>query len=172
MLDQEPKSKSQVKRELAALGDLARELVAERVINLSELPIPDEIQEAVLLGRRCKRTALKRQLKHIASMLSRVDDDAIRETLARLRQPHLQQVEKEHQLNDWRDKLIAGDKEVIAELLDRYPGFAVQQINQLVRNARKEALLDKSPKYYRQIYQYLMSLESGAGELEKNNDDV
>jgi len=134
MLDQEPKSKSQVKRELAALGDLARELVAERVINLSELPIPDEIQEAVLLGRRCKRTALKRQLKHIASMLSRVDDDAIRETLARLRQPHLQQVEKEHQLNDWRDKLIAGDKEVIAELLDRYPGFAVQQINQLVRN--------------------------------------
>jgi len=133
--EQAPKSKSQVKRELAALGDLARELVAERVIDLSELPIPEEIREAVLLGRRCKRTALKRQLKHIASMLARVDDAAIRETLARLRQPHLQQVEKEHQFNDWRDKLISGDEEIMSELLARYPDFSVQQINQMVTPA-------------------------------------
>ena len=168
MEEQQAKSKSQVKRELAELGDLARELVAEKVIDLADLPIPDDVSEAVLLGRRCKRTALKRQLKHIASMLGRIDDEAIRETLARLRQPHLQQVENEHRLNAWRERLISGDKEIMAELLERYPDFAIQHMNQLVRNVKKEIKLDKPPKYFLQIYQYLRSLEPAENAIEDN----
>lgn len=159
MEEQQIKSKSQVKRELAELVDLARELIAERVVDLSDLPIPSEVADAVLLARRCKRTALKRQTKHIASLLGRIDDDAIRDTLTRLRQPHLQQVEVEHQLNAWRDRLLSGDQEVVTELLERYPDFAVQHMNQLVRNAKKEIKLEKPPKYFRQIFQYLKSLE-------------
>jgi len=164
MEGEEVKSKSQLKREMAALGDLARELVDERVIDIHELPISDQIRDAVMLGKRCKRTARKRQLKHIASMLSQTDEASIRETLTRLRQPHLRQVEQEHEINAWREKLLSGDQQVFSELRSRYPDFDIQRMNQLIRNAQKEAQADKPPKYYRQIFQYLKSLHADADD--------
>lgn len=159
MSKEEGKSKSQVKRELAEISALAKELVHERVIDLHDLPLEEDIIDAVLLGRRCQKGALKRQIKHIASMLTEIDEVALCETITRLKQPHVRQVDAEHKLEAFRDRLMAEDVEVIAELMNVYNNFDRQHVNQLVRNAIKEKKAEKPPKYYRQIFQYLKKLE-------------
>lgn len=156
---EEGKSKSQVKREMAEIANLAKELVHERVIDLHDLPLEEDIIDAVLLGRRCQKGALKRQIKHIAQMLTVIDEVALRETMARLKQPHVRQVEAEHKLESLRDRLMAEDGDVIAELMNDYSNFDRQHVHQLVRNAIKEKAAEKPPKYYRQIFQYLKTLE-------------
>ncbi len=156
----EGKSKSQVKRELAEIAGMAKELVNERVVDLNDLPLEQDIIDAILLGRRCKKSSLKRQLKHIASMLSEIDDEALRDTLVRLKQPHLQQVETEHQLETLRERLMSEDDQIYTELMNKFTNFDRQHTHQLVRNALKERAAEKPPKYYRQIFQYLKTLES------------
>lgn len=158
MTDDLPKSKSQLKRDMGELAALARGLVKETVLDLDLLPLEEDLRDAIRLGRRCKKGALKRQLKHITGMLSRCDDEAIRATFERLRQPHVMQVETEHRLDHWRIRLLNGDTEIVAELMRDYPAFDRQHLNQLVRNALKEKAAEKPPKYYRQIFQYLKTL--------------
>jgi len=156
---EEGKSKSQIKREMAEIAKLAKELVHEKVIDLHDLPLEEEVIDAILLGRRCQKGALKRQIKHIASLLTNTDEVALRETMTRLKQPHVRQVEAEHKLENLRDRLMAEDSEVFAELMNHYTNFDRQHLHQLVRNAIKEKAAEKPPKYYRQIFQYLKTLE-------------
>lgn len=75
-------SKSQRKREALALQDLGELLVELKPTRLAQLPLPDELREAVLTAQRTpQRGARKRQLQYIGKLMRRVDPEPIRAAL-------------------------------------------------------------------------------------------
>jgi len=70
----------------------------------------------------------------------------------------------------WRDKLVAGGNDALAELLNEHPHADRQQLRQLLRNAQKEAEAAKPPKSSRLLYRYLKNLLKVEGENESEDD--
>jgi ribosome-associated protein len=68
-------------------------------------------------------------------------------------------MEQFHQLEGWRDQLIAGNTMVFEEVLDLHPFADRQRMNQLIRNANKEALQNSPPKASRLLFKYLQELQ-------------
>jgi ribosome-associated protein len=153
-----PKSKSQVKRELQALHDLGRNLVELPGKSLQQIPLADETREAIIQAKHLKMEALRRQLKHIGKLMRDEDADSIRIALDKLRHPHEKEVSEFHEVEGWRDSLLAGDDAVLGELCVRFVDIDRQHLRQLIRNAKKERELNKPPKSARVLFRYLKGL--------------
>jgi ribosome-associated protein len=59
-----------------------------------------------------------------------------------------------HRLENWRQRLIEDDA-ALAEFLALHPTFDVQHLRTLIRNARKEAQLNRPPKSSRELFRLL-----------------
>lgn len=127
------------------------------------LDIPEELREAVQDAKRFKTAARKRQIRYTTTMLLRMETaDEINTQIDRLQRPAQQEVEAFHELEQWRDQLLAGDNDVLNTLIAEFPDLDVQRLRQLVRNANKEAKANKSPKSARQLFQYLKELQTAS----------
>ena len=153
------KSKSQVKREMQALRDLGEELVDLPAGELKKFEFSESLHDAILLAQNSKREALRRQLQHIGKLLREEDDAVIRKTLVQISQPQREEVKAFHEIEHWRDRLIAGDDEVINQLVSRFPDADRQYLRQMIRNARKEHQQEKPPKSSRLLFKYIKELQ-------------
>ena len=156
-LDERP-SKSQRTREMKELHGLGKRLVGLPAPVLRTLPMTETLLDAVMVGKKVKRSALRRQLLYIEGVLRTADTDAIRRAMDGHARPHQEEVRALHQVEQWRDALIAGDEALLDELTGRFDGADRQHLGQLVRNARKELRLNKAPKSARALYRYLAML--------------
>jgi ribosome-associated protein len=160
------KSKTQIKREVLELKDLGKQLVELPEKALQKLPLSEPFLDAILDAQRFSRGALQRQLRFIASMVPNEDVGAIRKALEEIRQPHRQQVREFQQLEQWRDRLLAGDEGLLNELASRFPQADRQHMRQLVRNAAREREQNKPPRSARVLFQYLSDLHSTPAQEE------
>jgi len=151
-------SKSQVKREMQALRDLGKELVDLPLVSLNKFDFSESLHDSIILAHSLKREALRRQLQHIGKLLREEDEVAIKQLLSQISQPQRDEVIAFHQIEQWRDQLMAGDDEVINKIVGLLPGADRQHLRQLVRNARKEREQEKPPKSARLLFQYLKEL--------------
>lgn len=171
-------NKSQLKREIRALNDLGKELAALPLSTLKKIPLSKEMLEAVEDAKRFQRGALQRQLRRIANLMRHEDIDAIRLELTRLKNPSKQQTAEFHMLEEWRDRLISGDQDLLTELIGYYPEIDRQLINQLVRNAKLEIKREKPPKSSRKLFKYLSEMkqnhrsESESSSLAQNDSEM
>jgi len=152
-------NKTQIKREIRALNDLGKELIALPEAAFKKVPMSDVMRQAIYDGRRFSRGALQRQLRRVANLLQHEDIDAIQLELTRQKQPSKQQTAEFHQLEQWRDRLIGGDERLLTELIDQFPTVDRQQIRMLVRNAERERKANKPPKSARNLFKYLTELK-------------
>ena len=160
-------NKTRIKREMLALRDLGKQMAELSPAKLAGMPVAENIVEAVTLARKLKKSALKRQFIYIEKLLRQLDEeevDAIHEALDNLHQPHREEVETFHQVESWRDRLIAGDVDLINELVARFPGAERQYLRQLVRNAAREQQKNKPPKSSRILFKYLAELQQESSE--------
>jgi len=156
---EERKSKSQVKREMQALRDLGNDLIDLPEASLGKLSLSDRLHDAVSAAKGFKREALRRQVQHIGVLLRSEDVDVIRRELEGLARPHRKEVKAFHQVEQWRDALIAGDATLLEELVTRFQEIDRQYLRQLIRNARKESEINKPPKSARLLFKYLSNLQ-------------
>jgi len=105
-----------------------------------------------------KKSALQRQLRFISSIMHEEDVDAIQLQLRLLAQPIEQANDEFHQVEAWRDQLIAGDDDLLNTLVEDIQADR-QQLRQLARNASKEADQNKPPKASRLLFKYLKELQ-------------
>jgi len=146
-------SKSQLKRESAALEDLGNELIAVSRERLNHFDLSAELLEAVRQAQVItSHGALRRQRKFIAKLLRDIDPEPIREKLARLKNLSAQAIHEQHQIERWRDRLLNGDDQEINGFLETYPQADRQKLRQLVRDAHKEKLADLPPRSARLLY--------------------
>jgi len=157
---EDEKSKSEVKRELLALKELGKELLKLPVKDLDKLNLSERLYEALLKAQDMQKGALKRQTSTIGGLIIHEDHEAIKESIQKIRQEHNGQIKQFHQLEQWRDELLAGDKEIMSLLRNQFDGFDMQYVRQLVRNSSKETAAEKPPKSARILFKYLQQCQA------------
>lgn len=154
-------SKSEIKRDAEALKKFGAKLVALTPANLEKIPLDEKLADAIELAQRSQRGALRRQLQYIGKLLRNTDVEPIQEALDKLENKHNQQQAVFHRLEHLRDQLLENDNnQVLSNLIAQYPEMDIQHLRNLIRGAQKERAAQKPPKFYREIFQYLKSLET------------
>ncbi|TNH05676.1 ribosome biogenesis factor YjgA [Testudinibacter sp. TR-2022] len=154
-------SKSEIKRDAEALKKFGAKLVALTAANLERIPLDEKLADAIALAQRSQRGALRRQLQYIGKLLRNTDIEPLQEALDKLENKHNQQQAMFHRLEQLRDQLLETDNNnVLSQLIAQYPALDIQHLRNLIRAAQKERATQKPPKFYREIFQYLKSLET------------
>ncbi|WP_207061322.1 ribosome biogenesis factor YjgA [Motiliproteus sp. SC1-56] len=158
----EAKSKTQLKREMEALQDLGAKLLDMNDQQLAKLPLSPALERAIDESKRIRqREARRRHLQYIGKLMREVDVAAIQEAVDRQEAGTRAYIQHFHQLEQWRDQLLAEDDQ-LAEFLSAYPGADRQHLRQLVRNARKEAERGKPPASARKLFKYIREVDEQA----------
>ena len=157
--EEEGKSKSQVKREMHELQKLGEELVALSAASRARVPLDDELQDALQLADKLsnKREALRRHIQFIGRLMRTRDLEPIEQALALLRNTNQAATRQFHKVENWRDKLLA-DNDAVTDFIAQFPEVDVQQLRQLIRNAKKEQEKQQPPKAYRELFQLIKPL--------------
>ena len=157
--EEEGKSKSQVKREMHELQKMGEELVALSAASRAKVPLDDELKDALQLADKLsnKREALRRHIQFIGRLMRTRDLEPIDQALALLRNTNQAATRQFHKVENWRDKLLT-DNDALTEFIAAYPQVDVQQLRQLIRNAKKEQEKQQPPKYFRELFQLIKPL--------------
>lgn len=153
-------NKTQLKREIRVLNDLGKALTELSEADLKKMPVSESMFIAIKDGKRFQKGALQRQLRRIASLMRNEDVPAIQLELERLKQPSKEQQAQMHQVERWRDALLAGDEKIFEKLIEIFADIDRQHLRQLVRNGINEKKRNKPPKSARLLYKYLITLQA------------
>lgn len=155
-------SRSARKREAEGLQDLGEALVALAPERLREIPLTEELAEAIRLAQRIKaHGGRRRQLQLIGKLMRQIDPTPIRDALARLENRSAAAIAEHHQAERWRERLLAESDTALTEFLDQYPAADRQQLRQLLRTARHEQAQDKPPRAARELFRLIRSTIAG-----------
>ena len=157
-------SRSEQRRAALAVLDLALRLVEQSEATIRQIPMDEDLRELVLASRKITaQIARKRQVHFLAKHMRREEDaalDAIRAALDHGKADGRREAQALHQVEYWRDRLIAEGDVALAELLALQPHADRQHLRQLARNAHQEKLKNKPPHAYRELFRELRDLLS------------
>ena len=155
-------SKSEVKRQMHALQELAETLASLSVDALKTIPIEESIKDALLQTHKIKSFgALRRHKQYLGKLMRRLEEDeinAIQHRLDAIQGISKAETAKLHHIENLRERLLLNDDE-LTKLISSYPDLDVQNLRTLIRNARKEKESSKPPKAFREIFQVLKNLD-------------
>lgn len=151
------KSKTQLKQEAEDIKQLGVALVEFSNAQLDEIPMKDELREAIQLANRInkKKDGFRRQLQLIGKILRQCELEPIEDGINKLRAHHRRTNNHFHRLEQLRDDIVNKGDSAIQSLLDEYPELDRQKLRQLQRQAVKQKEAEKPPKAAREIFQYL-----------------
>lgn len=154
--DDEPKSKSQRKRDMTALQDLGAELEALAKDRLARVPMPEALADAIHQARRINsHEGKRRQMQFVGKIMRGLDDEeveVIRQALEGFKGTSKAETARMHLIERWRELLLADDA-ALTRFLAEHPGIDVQALRNTIRNARKEKEQGKPPRYFRELFQ-------------------
>ncbi len=154
--DQEGRGRSAQKRAAKAIEKLAQVLTALPEAERRLLPLRPDLEREIEQVRSTRGySARKRQLKHLAGLLRRDDDqrialEAALEAQAVTRQQHNRTM---HQWEKWRDGLCDPEtfESTLKTILARYPGLDGAKLRQLAETVHVQT--DKQA--FREIFRLL-----------------
>jgi len=156
-LDQEFKSKTEIKKEMHDLQDFAQSLVEMSKHQRTLLPLSEELKYAMVVADKIKNKheALRRHIRHIAKILLETELEPIHKAIDVMDNKHQQSTAKFLRLEMLRDELIDQGSTAIEALLAENEKIERQKLRQLVRNAAKEKKAEKVGKHYKALFTYL-----------------
>ena len=156
-LDEDLKSKTEIKREMYQLQDFGQSIVEMSKHQRSRLPLSEELKDAMVVADKIKNKheALRRHIRHIAKILVETDLAPIHQAIDVMNNKHQQETAKFERLEQLRDELIEQGSESIEALLAENEQMERQKLRQLVRQAAKEKKAEKIGKYHKELFAYL-----------------
>jgi ribosome-associated protein len=156
-LEEELKSKTEIKREMHQLQDFAQRLIEMSKHQRSRLPLSDDLKDAMVLADKItnKHEALRRHIRHTAKILLETDLEPIHQAMEVMANKHQQETAKFVRLEALRDDLITQGNSAVEALIEDFPTIERQKIKQLIRNAAKEKKAEKLGKHYKNLFSYL-----------------
>ncbi|BBO80372.1 hypothetical protein DSCO28_09380 [Desulfosarcina ovata subsp. sediminis] len=155
------KSRTQLKKEAKALQQIGVRLATLSDDQLGRMNLPDDLMEAIRDVRSMRsHGARRRQMQYIGTLMRQVAVAPIEQALMDIEQGAHQQARAFQRVESWRDRLVAGDDELMNEILERFPDANRQRLGQLVRSARKEIGKEAPKRSARHLFRYLQELTS------------
>lgn len=157
--DDAPASRTQRKREALHLQKIGKRLVELDAGDLATVPLPPELAEAIALWRRIhSHEARRRQLQFIGKLMRRIELEPIEVALRRIDGSSAEARYAFHQLETWRDRLIA-ESEALTEYLDTHPQADRQALRHQIARVRKAGNDDQRRAQAKALFRMLRSFE-------------
>lgn len=154
-------SRTRRKHASEKLQQVGESLLTLRADLLAALPLPENLRDAILDGKRSASFGAKRRhVQLIGKLMRHLDAETLEAVQAALHiehEPLARDTRVLHCAEHWRDGLIARD-ESLAAWIDAFPDTDIQQLRALVRQARKDAReakpgeAQRQGRAYRQIF--------------------
>ena len=152
----EPPSKSELKRRSQQIERLGEQLVDLPAAQLDDAPLPEKLRDAVEAARRItSHGARLRQRQYVGKLMRGVDVEPIQQYLAQLAVADQRRIRREHDLEDWRARLIADQESAWTELAARVEVAELEQLRALARQARAEQSATRAGAASRQLFRRL-----------------
>jgi ribosome-associated protein len=149
-------SKSELKRQSRDLQDLGWALVELPEVDLDSMPLPEDVREAVMTGRRITSNGAKaRHRLFIGKLLRQIDTAPIHAALARRGEIDRQRINHDKTIEHWRDRLLSDEAAAWTDLAGLVEPTVLQQIRSLARQARAEKAASRPPAAARQLFRRL-----------------
>jgi ribosome-associated protein len=157
-------SKTRRKAQMHALQDLGEALILlepKRLAELaSETALPDRLTEAIREARSITAWGgRKRQLQYVGKLMRDVDPEPIRRRLDLWAHGHDIAAARHHELEHWRDRLMAEPGALDALSAER-PQLDRPRFRALIARARDERARRQPPHAYRELFRALKSLDT------------
>jgi ribosome-associated protein len=154
-----PPSKTTLKKQAHALQELGEALSRLPAERRALIQMPEELRDAIDLFLKTRaHEARRRQLQLIGKILRGIDPTPIKAAVDAFRQGKAADAQSLHRIERWRDELIDGD-EAVTRWMESYPDTDVQQLRNLIRNARQagagEDPEQRQPKSYRELFRLI-----------------
>lgn len=157
---EEIKSRTQIKREAEALQVLGKKLTELKPAQLKEVQVSEELLHAIHIYNNniTQREAMRRQMQYIGKLMRAEDADAIQAVLDRYDSSSKAFAQAIHLLEAWRTRLIDEGNNALTDFVKAYPKVDVQQLRQLVRNAKKDVKNEKNTGAAKKLFQFIRAL--------------
>jgi len=149
-------SRTQKKKRDRALQKLGEDLVALSKEHLEQIPLPDDLAEAVTFAKTVRQhSARRRQLQYIGVLMRNLDPEPIQAAMARLVRGEHDKVQHFKNIENLRNALISGDDQLLETLLNSHAGLDREELTALVKRARigSKGLASSNPS--RRLFRYL-----------------
>lgn len=156
-----PPSRSARRRQALAVFDLAETLVGLSPAQSQTLPLPEGIAELVAESRAITaHIARKRQLQFLAKQLRAHEEQlpAVYAALQHHQDHERRQTARLHEIEAWRERLIAEGDGALTVFLQHFPDCDRQALRQLVHKARREREQEKPPAAARALFRLLRGI--------------
>lgn len=132
-------SKTQRKNQMIALQKLGETLVDLPAAQLATIPLEPILADAIDAARSyTSHGAIRRQLQYIGRLMRDIDSQPIQVALEKLQSKNKQGIAQLHQVERWRDKLIAEGDQALQPFLQQFPNADHVHLRQLIRHAQQQ----------------------------------
>lgn len=158
----EAPSRSQLRRDALDVLKLAQALVELTDAQLGRVPLAEDLLDEVRRARAVtQQIARKRQTQFLAKQMRKLDDvelEPIRAALEQGKDSVRREAAALHRAEQWRDRLIDGDDEVLHEFVGQYERADRQRLRTLARQARVERERGGPPHAGRELFRTVREL--------------
>lgn len=154
----EPKSKSQKKREADTLQKVGVELIALSLEKLDTLPLTDNLRQAILDAKLLRsHGAVRRQAQLIGKLMRCADSDAILAAYELLLAEGNAKTADFHAVEQWRIRLLNDGRDALTEFIASHQQVDVPKLRQLIKKAVDEQKNDQHTGASKALFRYLRS---------------
>jgi len=153
-------SKSQRKRDMAALQDLGTELVMLNADQLAQIELPERLFEAIVDAQRIRDfEGRRRQMQFIGKLMREVEAAPIRAQLDLIKGVAHESTATQHLIERWRDRLL-GEDDALTLFATEYPHGDLQRLRSLIASVKRDRALNRTPKNFRELFRALREIVS------------
>lgn len=149
-------SKSKRKRQMLALQDIGKILVELPASQLAKIPLDSQLAEAIAMARTLKdHEGKRRQLQYIGKLMRHTDIEPLQDALKKVQLKDQLSKAKFHQVERWRDNLIAEGDVQLQAFIQQFPHTDSQQLRQLIRKAQQDRKTNKNTGAETALFRYV-----------------
>ena len=154
--DAEAPSRSQLKRESAAIQGLGEELCKLPGQVLQDMGVDADLREAIVVWQKTRSHGGKRrQMQYVGKLMRGVDTRQLFLSWQRFKADGAAAAKALHDIEDLRQRLVDDAPGVWSEVFAEFPDINKQELEQLVKEARAEQSAGKPPRAFRAVFRLL-----------------
>ena len=154
----EPKSKSQKKRDADVLQKVGVHLIALSLEKLDTLPLPANLRQAIIEAKSLKsHGAVRRQAQLIGKLMRTENSGDILSAYEALLAEASASTAEFHEMEVWRTRLIKEGKDALTEFIATHQPDDVQHLRQLIKKAVDEQSKEQHTGASKALFRYLRS---------------
>lgn len=160
-MSEEPEwvSKSQRKRDADVIFDWVKKLLLLKPDELSQIPLSDPILRGLAEAKQINQHgAHKRHMKWLAKQLRNEDVSSIEAAYEEVIRSRQGETADFHLAEQWRTRLIVEDNQTLAEFISQFHPQDIQQLRQLVRQAKKEHVSEQNHGAKRALFRFIKAV--------------